>query len=77
MNAMTEIKIDKNVPLVRHSGDGTRKYPFPDMEIGDSICIPHEKGEGARTAAANWGKYNGRKFSSRTTPEGLRIWRVA
>ncbi|HJW82448.1 MAG TPA: hypothetical protein VJ396_09410 [Acidiferrobacterales bacterium] len=51
-----------------------RCFPWRTMEIGDSFLAntPH-----IRTSAHAMGKYYGKKFSVRKTPEGLRVWRIA
>lgn len=67
-----------------HSGDGhvprTRKYPFSEMQAGDSIFFPNESlgslSKPAKAAIA-WGGRYGRKFKSRSVDGGVRIWRVA
>lgn len=70
------MKIDKDIPLHTKTGDATRKYPFPDMEVGDSfLCNGFDHGQVGR-AAWHWGRINDRKFSVRKTPEGHRCWRI-
>lgn len=38
------IKIDKNIPIPdgRYTNGGITKYPFRDMEVGDSFFVPDE-----------------------------------
>ncbi len=69
------IGIDKNVPIPT----GKIKYPFRQMEIGDSFFVA-----GATTTklssqmnitAKSIG--NGCKFRSKTVDGGVRIWRIA
>lgn len=71
-----QFKIEKNVP-VRSTVRET--YPFADMQVGDSFALPDELSlTKARSAATNWGKKNGRKFSCRLDGKGGgRIWRIA
>lgn len=71
------IKIDKNFPPP-FSGKA-RKYPFRDMEIGDSFFaeIPVSR----LSQAAHNNRQEGRKYTSRTVTEngvkGTRIWRIS
>lgn len=63
-------QIEKDTPLPA----STRKYPFPDMEVGDSLTGPKVMA----TSAHAWGRVNGVKFITRTQPDGtVRIWRTA
>lgn len=76
---MSEYVIEKGVPTPppRHHGSGTIKYPFHEMEVGDSFHAPAEEAKRARLAATGWGKRNGRKFVGRKNGDGIRIWRIA
>lgn len=79
---MTLYEIEKDVPLsaklyAENSGDATRKYPFPDMEVGDSIFAPEDKARKVRYAAYAYGKVHGLKFLCRTVDGGVRVWRIA
>lgn len=82
---MSEVKIDKGVPMPGGKGiNGTSKYPFRDMEVGDSAFFAGSGPSGAEKNSADmWAKYNknGCRFASRTVTEngvkGVRIWRTA
>ena len=69
------MQIEKNVPMPNARTD----YPYKYMEVGDSVLIDHSCGNlGAAQAYAHvYGRQAGRKFRTRTIPEGLRVWRVA
>ena len=67
------MQIEKNVEKTEPRG-GKLKYPWDQMEVGDSILIT-ENIHAARCAAVNYGRYHGKKFSTRKTGGGLRIWR--
>lgn len=71
-------KIEKNIEPPLGGGDKNRKYPFYQMEVGDSFLLNGANVETVRNAAHNFGKAQGRdwKFSFRKTPEGRRCWRV-
>ncbi len=67
-------KIDKGV-LMLATSRGAAKYPFREMDIGDSFWA--EKTSSVRGAAVSFGLRHGKKFSSRKEGDGYRIWRVA
>ena len=77
------IKIEKSVPLPKKSNH--KKYPFMDMEIGDSFFAyiehPGNKKEVRKLQssilASNTSKRTkGRKFITKTYGAGVRCWRV-
>ena len=76
------MKIEKNIPIPDRdmSGLGRKtKYPFLDMEVGDSIFDDSADKIGkskAYPAANTWGKRRGIKFAARQVDGGVRIWRV-
>lgn len=68
---MNQPRIEKNVPL-------PQRYPFAQMEVGDSFAVP----EGiSRTrvsiAAMRYGRDHKMKFTVRQMPDrSLRCWRL-
>ena len=78
-------KIEKDVPLCRPSSK-LNKYPFDQMEVGDSFLVPYAEAKSARMAALarNAGRNKKlpkhvtvqRHFVTRTVDGGMRIWRV-
>lgn len=72
---MTTYAIEKNVPTPMPSNYG-RKYPFHQMEVGDSF--PCEKRDVAkiRVAAVNWGRRNEKAFVVRSDEGAGRCWRI-
>lgn len=76
---MTDIKLDTNVPLPTVV---SFKYPFDDMNIGDSFFVPGTEAiRKLRGAASYHARKSSAKYSVRTTEEGdnvgARCWRVA
>jgi hypothetical protein len=69
---MSKLPIDKNVPL-------PRRFPFADMQVGDSFAVPPDVKRPAVTVAAmRYGRKHNMKFTIRLTPDrNLRCWRVA
>jgi len=73
-------KIEKHVPIPNLI-PSNKKYPFDKMGVGDSFVGMDEYNEKRYkrffSAASKYGKRNNKKFTIRTTPEGVRVWRVA
>jgi hypothetical protein len=73
------IKIDKNVPIP--AGGKKTKYPFAEMQVGDSFFLPCD-GETERASVLTYAK-NHRKttpnfaITTRKVDGGLRVWRVS
>lgn len=69
---MSQLPIDKNVPL-------PRRFPFDGMQIGDSFAVPLDVSRPAiNVAAMRYGRKHGVKFTVRLMPDrSLRCWRVA
>lgn len=67
-----EIKIDKGIPMPSFSGK--RKYPWLEMEVGDSFLFPRGMTKaGARaTSSSASRRYAPKKFRTK----GNRCWRV-
>jgi hypothetical protein len=82
---MTNFVIDKGIPLWEDKSNKNKnnKYPFPDMEIGDSFIFSEiysrELMNRSLSTARTWATYrkNGWKFEARKTDDDkIRIWRV-
>lgn len=76
----TNYKIEKSVPVggKGYQYNGPRKYPFPSMEVGDSIFVPDQASSGtAANSAHAYGLKHGLRFASRSVEGGVRIWRTA
>ncbi len=69
------MKIDKNVPMP--TSQANSKYPFWDMDVGDSFLIDGNEVQSVRNASHMCGKRNEMKFTVRKTAEGYRCWRIA
>lgn len=73
--------IEKNIPITKHIRKS--KYPFKDMDIGDSFIISEEYSDHElrlkSNAARRWLKSSGTnyKFTLRKTEDNkIRIWRI-
>lgn len=81
------MKIDKDVPVPPPAEGRPRKYPFPDMVVGDSFAVPlagemHDGEDQAarrlRASAIRYARTFGGKFTVRTDRQAgeARCWRV-
>ncbi len=69
------IKIEKNIQVPHEYPRTSHKYPFSEMEIGDSFIIKSNHRLVA-AAAVMYAKRNNMKFSVRKFEGGWRCWRV-
>ena len=72
---MSKFKIENDIPLPPGN-----KYPFGELEIGQSFFASGKEGANAQPASSRYGRVHGKKFVSRSVTEngvvGRRIWRV-
>jgi len=70
-------QVDKDVPIPDKL-DSIRKYPFSQMEIGDSFSFDKRKERTVSTAAYFYGRRTSKKFTVRKVETNLwRCWRIA
>lgn len=80
-NTMSQFNIERDVPIPTSIGRGAResKYPFAQMEVGDSFAVLDEKQlQSARNAAYQY-KTKNPDFNygaMATRPSGGRLWRI-
>lgn len=83
-----DIKIEKDIPppaYSRKTGARHARYPFAEMEIGDSILVPYPTGtyDSKVAAAVRSSAYSfhrshiGYSFVTQARSNGVRVWRVA
>lgn len=66
-----------DVPVPAKRNHNLRRYPFTDMEPGDSFTIPADRRLSARSAASQFQQvHQGWQFVIRIEGERARIWRV-
>ncbi|HDZ62778.1 MAG TPA: hypothetical protein ENH40_06510 [Nitrospirae bacterium] len=80
---MKKIKIDKKVPVPHNPGNegnkgnkGSGKYPWYEMEAGDSFFVAYVKLASMRSMASRKGKEMKVKFAVREERNGVRVWRT-
>lgn len=67
------IKIEKGIPI---SSDRRSKYPWADMDVGDSFFVATDKVENFRRNVYAKNR-NGKLFVARAEGNGVRVWRTA
>ena len=70
---LQQMKIEKGIPMPTRLRS---KYPFKEMEVGDSFQVGEEMKETIRSASSIFGARNNMKFSVRKYGNGYRIWRT-
>ena len=79
--------IDKHLPAPPPANGRPRKYPFPDMAVGDSFAVPltgemydgeDQAARRLRSSAIRRARTHGGKFTVRTDRKAgeARCWRV-
>lgn len=65
------VKIEKDIPLPEPK---RRKYPWHEMEVGDSFIFPHKHGQ--QYASVMSRRHSPKKYAARMVGGKYRIWRV-
>lgn len=66
-------KIESGIPLPPRDTGRKRKYPFGDMNVGDSMLMP----KGSLHSAWRYARVHpGFRFASRREGEYIRVWRI-
>ncbi len=78
-------ELEKAVKQMRDAKPVVTLYPWPDMDVGDSVLFHADKGESVRVlrrrvgvSAYHYGKVSGKKFATKLLPEenAFRVWRT-
>lgn len=69
-----EFPIERGVPIPE--ARTKTKYPWREMEIGESFLAPKSKENSLSACACNAAKKLKRRFVLRTVEGGVRVWRV-
>ena len=73
---LTMIEIDKNIPIPPKRNQ-TSKYPLSTMEVGDSFLVVGAVQARLSGSVGTVARRTGRKFTTRKTFEGVRVWRIS
>jgi len=74
--AKTKFPIKDGEPVPHRKAPNIR-YPWHSLEVGQSFLVPLDKRETVAAGATDFGKRHKRKFTIRTSPAGVRVWRTA
>ena len=69
---MISVEINKDVPLP----PPRRRYPYGEMEVGESFLIAQGNLQVVCNANYRAGKRLGRRFIARREEGGVRVWRT-
>lgn len=70
------MQIQKGIPIPRLAYFPRNKYPWADMEVGDSFVVSLSTHHTVYKASIYASKRFGFDFTIRKTNEGVRIWRI-
>jgi len=76
------IMLEKGIPVPVRSSAVAAKYPWKEMQVGDSFVVPREGDEPMQLTrerankAVTFAKKYGMTFCQRTVETGIRIWRL-
>lgn len=74
---MTKYKVDKNIPIPEKTIFCNRKYPFNEMQIGDSFLVKNKSMPVVSAAKSGFVKKNPNyQFTMRKVKDGIRVWRI-
>jgi hypothetical protein len=77
------VSIDKGVPIpgAHRAGGRQPKYPWREMEVGDSFFVPKPEGKDLRQLMARLASqacyYKPLIFTTRGVDGGVRVWRTS
>lgn len=72
------IEIEKGIPMPERSKTGRKgKYPFSEMEVGDSFFLDDKTQKSVASTVTSARKKFGFTFAARDEDTGVRIWRTA
>jgi hypothetical protein len=70
------MKIDKDIPFIPAP---YKNYPWPEMNVGDSVFFDQHAGgsqSNPAKAAMKYAKNHNQRFAARKHEEGVRVWRI-
>lgn len=78
LSLCTGIKIDKSVPLPGARSARSPVYrAIESLDVGDSFLIPADFKSAQTVAAVGNRTHRDKRFVSRRTPDGFRVWRTS
>lgn len=80
---MTDLSVDKDVPIPEVPRPGRPSIKWPSLEVGESLFIEAQSPKEIRTARARLAsgykgaRVSGQTFVTRKVENGVRLWRTA
>ena len=68
------IKVEKGIPMPTRGRGASSKYPWHDMDVGDSFAAPMKDPHQAAATASM--RQKPKRFLARKIEGGYRIWRI-
>lgn len=75
---MAKLQAGIAIPPKTRSGPKSPKWidTVRGMQVGDSFLMPGKKPGESSAYASYWRRVTGYKFTTRSTNDGVRVWRV-
>ena len=78
---MSAVQIDKGIPMPdrphgRANNGRSRRWPWDEMELGDSFLATDATQNSISAAGNNASKRTGHKYTTSKCRDGVRVWRV-
>ena len=79
MKGSAMFTIKKNARMPTETRGAPLKYPFNQMEVGDSFtaAVHPSVARSIKVSAYSYGKRHDRKFATRTDGNAITVWRVS
>jgi hypothetical protein len=71
-----EIEDDHPIPAAGQGSGRKEKYPWSQMDVGQSFFVENGEVRKIAGAACHSGRRNGKKFVVRVVDGGVRAWRI-
>ena len=72
--AIQEIELERGIEMPKDRV--VYAYPYEEMDVGDSFCVPLEARAKVLNANYRAGKRLGRVFTAKTEGDQVRVWRT-
>lgn len=69
------LPIDKGIPFPEKA-DRVSRYPFREMEVGESFFVAGGNVKSLAAQCSRWGKIQGKTYGARRVDAGVRVWRL-
>lgn len=73
---MSKFPVERGIPLPKRTGGRPQKYPWNEMQVGDSFFVPDGKIKMLSAATNFRTQISGHRYTLRSVEGGVRVWRV-